>query len=293
MTYFPKYLTTYPNMDGPLPCHVSLNRVTKGYPSHRHDFLEFSYVIEGSGAESVNGIIHPMKPGTFTFVLPYQVHELFTDPGSTLVLYNCMFSLSLLMESPAGRDSWFGLLLEDAQGLPPFLQLEGNQRETMRRLTGELFEEYVAQEWGRTALLKAKLTETLVRFDRLRRREQQETRTQQASGRAERTIWPLIQYIHAHYHHERLTLSELSGRFQLSASRISEMIKETTGQTFVHFLTDLRLKYAIGLLASTDMSMMEIAAESGFGSYKTFVKMFRERQGIPPTAYRKSRSAPR
>ncbi|MBP1994007.1 AraC family ligand binding domain-containing protein [Paenibacillus eucommiae] len=99
---FPQYLKEYPNMHTSFPLHLSMNRLVSGYPAHRHDFLEFSFVIAGSGWEKVNGVRHPMTAGTFTFVLPYQVHEIFTDPGSTLVLFNCMFKMDLLMKSVKG-----------------------------------------------------------------------------------------------------------------------------------------------------------------------------------------------
>lgn len=286
MTYFPGYLKEYPNMHTRFPLHLSLNRLTRGYPAHRHDFLEFSYVIEGSGAETVNGVRHPMAPGTFTFVLPYQVHELFTDPGSTLVLYNCMFSMDLLMErGGAAADDTLGGMLDDAGGVSPYVQLEGREHEAMCGLLAEMFEEYRGDAWGRVALLKAKLAETLVRFDRWRRRGVSARTEERATVRRDRPVWRIIHYIHLHYQ-EDLMLAELADRFSMSVSRISEVIKETTGQNFVAFLHDLRIRHASGLLVSTEMSMTEIALEVGYGSYKTFARIFKERKGVVPSAYR-------
>lgn len=305
MTYFPHYLKEYPNMHTRFPLHLSLNRLERGFPAHRHDFLEFSLVVEGSGAEAVNGVRHPMAPGTFTFVLPYQVHELFTDAGSTLVLYNCMFSMDLLMENVSDEDNALGLLLEDSDAVPPYVQLEGSAYDDMCALMIEMFEEYRGQAWGRVALLKAKLVETLIRFDRHRREQMRRSaepdmaagRTARHAGgasrtarRRERSVWPIIHYIHLHYQ-EDLTLSELAARFSMSVSRISEVIKETTGQNFVQFLHDLRIRHASGLLVSTEMSMTEIAHEIGYGSYKTFARIFKERKGVVPSAYRKQRKA--
>jgi len=286
LTYFPGYLKEYPNMHTRFPLHLSLNRLTRGYPAHRHDFLEFSYVVEGSGAEMVNGVRHPMTPGTFTFILPYQVHELFADPGSTLVLYNCMFSMDLLMDQGgAGADDTLGGMLDDAVGLSPYVQMEGREHEALCGLLDDMFEEYRGDAWGRVALLKAKLAETLVRFDRYRRKNASALTAERVPVRRDRSVWRIIHYIHLHYQ-EDLMLSELAGRFSMSVSRISEVIKETTGQNFVQFLHDLRLRHASGLLVSTDMSMTEIAMEVGYGSYKTFARIFKERKGVVPSAYR-------
>ncbi len=278
-------------MDHQLPFHISLNRLANGYPAHRHDFLEFSYVLEGSGAESVNGIRHPMVPGTFTFVLPDQVHELFTDPGSTLVLYNCNFSMDLLLDSPR-TERWFRTLLEDREGLAPFSQIDGIEQEQLLQHIRNMHQEYAGHAHGHEVLLKAMLTELLVRFDRSRRSFPETGIQTAAAAPAAGTAGPIIQYIRINYQNENLMLSDLSARFSISPSRISEVIKEATGQTFVQYLNDVRLRYACGLLLSTTMSIAQIAAEVGFGSYKTFSRVFRERKGAVPSQYRKLKRLP-
>jgi AraC-like DNA-binding protein len=284
MTYFPDYLKSYPNMHTSYPLHLSLNRLEEGFRAHRHDFLEFSYVVNGSGSESINDISHPMVPGTFTFVQPYQVHELFTDPGSTLVLYNCEFSMDLLMEP--GQDDGLARLINDMRPLPAYAQFEEQELEQMGLLIEDMFREYNGDARWRRELLKIRLKEILVRFDRFRLKGITGQGDVCHSPKASPSVWPIIHYIH-HNYQEELTLSYLADLFAMSVSRISEVIKHATGQTFVHFLHDMRLRHACSLLVSTDMSVMEIAYEVGYGSYKTFSRTFHESKGITPKDYRK------
>lgn len=287
MTYFPDYLKTYPNMHSPFPFHLSQNTLEHGFRAHRHDFLEFSYVVEGSGAETINDVKHTMVPGTFTFVLPYQVHEIFTDPGQKLVLFNGMFSMDLLME--AGNDQGLSDLFNDANDLPAYVQFEGAEQLQMAALIEDMYKEYLGDERYRQTLLKARLKEILIRFDRHRFQYAGQEKAVAASSpakKASHAVWPIIHYIHLNYQ-EDLALSDLASRFTMSVSRISEVIKQTTGQTFVHFLHDLRLRHACSLLVSTDMSVTEIALEVGYGSYKTFSRIFRESKGIVPKEYRR------
>ncbi|CAM4192348.1 AraC family transcriptional regulator [Paenibacillus alkaliterrae] len=283
MTYIPDYLKTYPNMNTSSPLHISLNRLYHGFRPHRHDFLEFSYVVDGRGSESINDAKHQMLPGTFTFVLPYQVHELFTEPGSTLVLYNCMFSMDLLME-PGQEEGLMDLIAQNA--MPSFVQLSGPENERMRFLIEDMYREYKGQEPWRRTMLQIRLKEILACFDRYRRKAAPALPVTPAVTKANASVWPIIHHIHRHYQDD-LALSDLASRFSLSVSRISEVIKQTTGQTFVHFLHDLRLRHACSLLVSTDMSVAEIALEVGYGSYKTFSRIFRETKGIVPKDYRK------
>lgn len=292
MTYFPDYLKTYPNMDTSSPLHISLNRLPNGFRAHRHDFLEFSYVVDGSGFETINETKHAMVPGTFTFVLPYQVHEIFTSTGSQLKLYNCMFSMDLLMESAAGE----GLLkFIDLAGASPYAQLSGADNDRMKWLVEDMYKEYGESQPWRQTMLQLRLKEILVLFDRVRRRsgfiaEEAVHDARLKDGRKGGAVWPVIHYIHQHYQDD-LALSDLAGRFSLSVSRISEVIKETTGQTYVQFLRDLRIRHACGLLASTEMSVAEIAMEVGYGSYKTFSRVFRESKGLAPKDYRRIKAA--
>lgn len=275
-------------MHSPFPFHLSRNTLERGFRAHRHDFLEFSYVVEGRGAETINDVKHAMVPGTFTFVLPYQVHEIFTDPGHKLVLFNSMFSMDLLMEP--GNDQGLSDLFNDSNGLPAYVQFEGAEQEQMTAIIEDMMKEYHGDERYRQTLLKAKLKEILIRFDRRRfghaGQEEEAAMIVKSPSRSSQAVWPIIHYIHRNYQ-EDLALSDLASRFSMSVSRISEVIKQTTGQTFVHFLHDLRLRHACSLLVSTDMSVTEIALEVGYGSYKTFSRIFRESKGIVPKEYRK------
>ncbi|BBH21364.1 AraC family transcriptional regulator [Paenibacillus baekrokdamisoli] len=285
MTYFPEYFKSYPNMHTSYPLSLSLHRLEHGFRAHRHDFLEFSYVISGSGWETINEVKHAMVPGTFTFVLPYQVHELFTDPGSELVLFNCMFSMDLLMES-GQNDGLAGLI--EMSPLPAFTQFEGKHKDRIQYLLEDMLEEYNGIDSWRKTILQLRLKEILICFDRYRRHATSSPiLSSTTTSTKHATVWPIIHHIHCNYQ-EDLTLSKLASQFDMSVSRISEVIKLTTGQTYVHFLHDLRLRHACSLLVSTDMSMVEIALEVGYGSYKTFSRIFRKNKGVVPKDYRKS-----
>lgn len=288
MTLYPRYLKSYPNMHTSFPLHLAVHTLRNGYPAHRHDFLEFSFVTEGSGWEKINGVPHPMKPGTFTLVLPYHIHEIYTDPGATIVLYNCMFGLKLLSDgSDSGTPDRMLTQLDRSQ---TFAVFEGEELERVRGLMEDMLREYTGKERWRETMLRSRLLETLVRFDRHRHREHAPgSPSSIPQEKASRTVWPVVHYIHAHYG-EELTLGNLAERFAISASRLSELIKMATGQTFVSFVNELRIRHACSLLATTTMSVSQIALEVGFGSYQTFSRSFRDVKQTSPREYRLGRN---
>jgi AraC-like DNA-binding protein len=284
MTLFPNYLRTYPNMLSNLPLHLSVNRLKRGYPAHKHNFLEFSLCIDGSGYEIINGVKHELVPGTFSFVLPYQIHELFTTSGEILTLYNCNFGIELLLEErkPGNLNGFFTTM----DSLPSFLEFNKEQMDVIRKILDEMHEEYQGDQVWRNTMLIAKFKEIIVRFDRYSKQIMTASHEQALNVNHSPIISRMIHYIHCNYQ-EDITLTTLSQQFALSASRISELIKQTTGQSFVHFMNDLRVRHAAGLLVSTDLNMTEIAHEVGYSSYKTFSRVFREYRGTLPTHYRK------
>ncbi|NEW08678.1 AraC family transcriptional regulator [Paenibacillus sp. SYP-B3998] len=283
MTLYPAYLTDYPNMNSDFPFHLAIHTLPHGFPTHRHDFMEFSFVLEGEGTEIINGVSHPMKPGTFTCVLPYEVHEIHTRPGSTLRLYNCIFGLNIGL----GAFSGLGVVerfLDPMDGTTPFTQFQEHDRIYMKALLDRLFEEYKGKDSWRTALLGAGLIEALARFDRHRRTIETAVEKPPQSVRA-RQVWQVIYYVHKHYADD-LKLGELAEKFHFSASHLSELFTRYVGHSFVHVLHEIRIRHAVGLLRSTQMSIADVAFEVGYGSYQTFSRVFKAYKKVTPAAYR-------
>ncbi|MBD2848513.1 helix-turn-helix transcriptional regulator [Paenibacillus sp. IB182496] len=132
--------------------------------------------------------------------------------------------------------------------------------------------------------------ERLGRADDGRRRDGDTSAAGQAAAprpvqRPDAAIWPIIAHIHLHYRDE-LSLGALAARFGRSPSRLSMAIKRHAGLTFTQLLHEVRVRHACGLLATTAMPTVEVAAEVGFSSYKTFARVFRDRKGETPGDYR-------
>jgi YesN/AraC family two-component response regulator len=88
------------------------------------------------------------------------------------------------------------------------------------------------------------------------------------------------------YYQEEITLSTLAARFNRNASYISRLFRQNVGQTFTEYLHSLRIGRATGLLATTSMSITDIAMEVGFDQSRTFTRVFKEIKGMTPKQYR-------
>jgi AraC-like DNA-binding protein/mannose-6-phosphate isomerase-like protein (cupin superfamily) len=290
LTIYPmnKHLSDYEMISRDFPFYVSLNEILHVFPMHRHDFLECSLVIEGEGYETINGERHPMSRGTFTLLLPYQVHEIVTTSPTPLRLYNCMFEMELLVQSAKKDSPHLNILRIESQ--QPYIQLDNVQMEPIVQIFSSMLSEYEKMHLFRNEIMLLKLHELLIQFQRKRYVRNAPDVLEPTPSARTGSVWPIIEYIHSHYR-EEFSLTDLSVLFGIHPSRLSVEIKKHAGINFLHLLHETRLRHACSLLAATDMSILEIALEVGFSSYKVFARVFRENKGITPGDYRKQQSA--
>ncbi|MEV0174308.1 helix-turn-helix domain-containing protein [Streptomyces sp. NPDC050803] len=82
------------------------------------------------------------------------------------------------------------------------------------------------------------------------------------------------------------TVRSLAAQVALSPSRFAHLYTQQLGRSPMRALREARLRHAARLLESTDLSVERVAAASGFASPFHFNRVFRERYGMPPGAYR-------
>lgn len=79
-------------------------------------------------------------------------------------------------------------------------------------------------------------------------------------------------------------LSRLAG---LSPRQLERVFARTMGETPRACLRRLRLERAAAKLRRSRSSILEIAMHAGFGSHEAFTRVFRQRFGHSPAAFRK------
>lgn len=112
----------------------------------------------------------------------------------------------------------------------------------------------------------------------------------QNSGNKNRSILKTaVDFIDSHYMEEDMSLNKAANAAHVSANHFSALFSQNMGQTFIEYLTNLRMNKAKEYLRCTSMRSSEIAGEIGYKDAHYFSYLFKKTQGMTPSDYRKAR----
>ena len=120
-----------------------------------------------------------------------------------------------------------------------------------------------------------------MKFRSLIRQEQTDS-AKLLAGKAE-------QFIKENYAESSLSVEMLCGHLNVSAAYFSTIFKRETGQSFVMYLTHVRMEAALELLNNTQDKTYVIAGKVGYTEPNYFSYVFRKQYGMSPTKYRMSK----
>ena len=94
-------------------------------------------------------------------------------------------------------------------------------------------------------------------------------------------------YIKAHYNQEGISLNSVAEYVNISPSHFSAIFSQELGQTFISYLTEIRMKKAKELLRCSAMKTLEIGYAVGYKDAHYFSYLFKKTQLCTPKEYRK------
>lgn len=100
----------------------------------------------------------------------------------------------------------------------------------------------------------------------------------------------VLQYVEEYYN-TALSTRDIAGRFFMNTSYFSKLFHEQMGCTFSNYLINVRVEKAKMMLTQTNMKLYDIAEAVGYTNVQYFSTIFKEKEGLTPSAFRQMRSA--
>jgi AraC-like DNA-binding protein len=251
--------------------------------SHVHDFCECIFVISGSGMhQTENNPPVTVQRGDVLFI-PVGGHHAYTR-SDALVVCNLLFHArhlpSVLLElysNPVYKQVFLKKFSDDGTQDFPMTHIEENvfcELENMLRC--------MAEDNIKTGNHCYKLGLFMAVLSRLC----DVWKTCSDEGSVPLDIPKLTAYLEHHFQ-QKIYLDELTKLAGMSRATLMRHFHAALGVTPMIYLRNLRLRHAAELLLETDLSLKEIADQSGFISMPYFFRIFKSCYGEPPQEYRR------
>jgi len=234
-------------------------------PKGTHDDFRVCFVLEGDAVWEINDRSYGLGPGDI-ILLNFSQQRHFTSFGEH------GFKLcALCFEREAFADLHHFAFFQDCVK---------NQQNVIKNtklseILLEIYEEMKGNHPLRYELASAKMTEFFVKVER------KLGYTFDPSTSMDRQMLEILDYIDTHITSD-IRLSQLASKAGLTESSFSRRFSKVNGISFKQYVIAKRISRAIMLLQTTDMKMVDIAAECGFDSISGFYDAFKRRTGTTP-----------
>lgn len=256
---------------------------------HKNRGMEITYIEKGDLEWIVEGVPEKVGPGSVFFTLPWQVHGSLHPKEPDNTIYHVLFHLK--EDYPRPRKHFlfpelFGFKPSEMRTLSKAfcaspnhcLRATPTMRWLMPTLVNELQSTHELHDTHATSLLRAVLVE-------LKRIVVGTAVDADTHTGTERKVEALLAELSTTCD-QKWTLKQMAEQCGIQRTRLGDIFQKLTGGSPMEYLLRLRLERAKTLLRETDMKIIDIAFECGFGSSQYFANSFKHATGSTPSEYR-------
>ncbi len=263
--------TQYYLINTPRPHHI---------PVHWHEEFEIIYITKGNIILSINDISYTGKTGDIFIVNPADLHFMEAN-DTTPTYYTVLFPLEFIsfrtddnLEENLLKPLRLGNIkyknhIEDKK-------LTEELKEILDKLTS--LDHTIAKDHFKCRILLLTFFQLLYEYE-----HPIYNISNLADTERQREI---IDFIQGNFQND-LSLARLAEHFHTSEKYFSRYFKEHFRINFSVYLMHQRLTNAKKLLEQSDLSITDIALNSGFQNISYFIRSFHNNYGMSPLQYRK------
>lgn len=280
--------TTHGNLMLPFVKYFSsIPTYFKFYPQHWHDEMEIIYVTSGRGIISINLEDHIGQKGDIIIIGPGVLHSIGQHESDNMEFDSIVFNINMLVNHTGDACSVKYLTpLQHSELIFPFIINEQDKfYNDILSFVIRLLDIYEEKSYGYELELKSYLFLLFhVLFSNKLLIKDKKALTDDSTVAK---IKQIVTYIEDHYTKD-ITIDDMAKLCNFSESHFMKFFKAHMGVTFVGYLNDFRLNIASKMLISTDLPILSIGMDVGYGNLSYFNRIFKRKFLITPSEFRKT-----
>ena len=251
-------------------------------PVHWHDELEIIYVKSGFLTVNISGENYIGKPGDAFVVSPGNLHFMGSQTG-TVDYFTFLFPLKYIAFRT--DDMLDDKLIEPLNS--GHLMISPEIKDTVKEQCEQLAGVYAAEIDESESKITGQIKKKIILLQFIHELWKKGFIVENDTTGRNTVEKEMVSYIQQNYT-GKILLREFGEQFHLSEKYISRYFKEHFHITLSQYLTYLRLEHAKQMLQETDISVTEVAMQSGYQNISYFIRSFKKTYGVSPLKYRKS-----
>ena len=260
------------------PMNCTIYRLGEITP-HRHELFEVDMILSGTCIFTLDERAYALQADD---VVAADCHALHAFRGTDCILVSIRFS-------PAQFSRILAHPMQPHFFCNSAVQGKSSEFDKMRTLIAHMVKNNANQVQGYELHNCAMIYELMDLLHNSFRLEDSDVHYERNFRYAQR-IQEISRLIREH-HTENISLSDLAQMVHLSPPYLSRFFNQQFGMNFLTYLTQIRLEHAIDLLLTSDLTIEEVSAESGFPNSHAFVQAFKKKYSLLPSVYRRKNRA--
>lgn len=261
---------------------------------HGHTFFELLFITAGQGEVQIAGKPSAVERGSVYVIPPGVSHDIrgLDEAKGWALLFlpdsidnTVSTGLGLLHDKPAGLV--FDLYRQPFQYLGDPLRVDGAELCRLEELVGRMASELETRPRGYELSVQAALQLLLVTLARKLPAERIAAEEESRTPRERDLVGAIFRDIDENFRSAN-SLAAAGKRLGLSPGHLTTQLRRLTGRTYFSWVIERRMIEARRLLASSTMTIAQIAAELGYAEIESFARRFRAYHGMAPAAWRNS-----
>lgn len=251
-------------------------------PVHWHDELEIIYVKSGFLTVNISGENYIGKPGDAFVVSPGNLHFMGSQTG-TVDYFTFLFPLKYI--AFRSDDMLDDKLIEPLNS--GHLMISPEIKDTVKEQCEQLARVYAAEIDKSESKITSQIRKKIILLQFIHELWKKGFIVENDTTGRNTVEKEMVSYIQQNYT-GKILLREFGEQFHLSEKYISRYFKDHFHITLSQYVTYLRLEHAKQMLQETDISVTEVAMQSGYQNISYFIRSFKKTYGVSPLKYRKS-----